>query len=147
MKIAFGSDHAGFKYKKLLIEFLRNQHSQQILDFGCFSEESVDYPDYALPVSECVASGVADIGILVCGTGIGMAILANKVMGIRAANCCSADAAKLSKEHNNANILTIGARLVSIEEAKEIAEAFLYGEFLGNRHMIRVEKIHELTGW
>lgn len=146
MKIAFASDHAGFEYKKILSEWLKkNEH--QILDFGAFSQESVDYPDYAFPASEAVASGVADFGILICGTGIGMSLTANKVTGIRAATCCSIDTARLSREHNNANILTFGARFTDIELAKEMIEVFLTTDFEGGRHMIRVEKIHSLTNY
>jgi ribose 5-phosphate isomerase B len=146
MKIAFASDHAGFEYKKILLEWLKEMDFQ-VLDFGAFSTESVDYPDYAFPAAEAVAAGIADYGVLICGTGIGVSITANKVTGIRAANCCSAEMARLSREHNNANILTMGARLIDIEQAKDILMSFLEGEFLGGRHMIRVEKIHYLTGW
>lgn len=146
MKIAFGADHAGFKYKKILTEWLK-QYEHQILDFGCYSEESVDYPDYAYPTAEAVAAGIADFGIVICGTGIGVSIVANKVAGIRAANCCSVETAKLSREHNNANVLAIGARILDIETAKQMILTFLDTEFLGGRHMIRVEKIHALTGW
>lgn len=145
MKIAFGSDHAGYNYKKELMEWVK-QHEHQVLDFGTYSEESVDYPDYAYPAAEAVAAGIADFGVLVCGTGIGVSITANKVTGIRAANCTSLDMVALSREHNNANVLTIGARITDIELAKEMVLAFIEGEFLGGRHMIRVEKIHFLTG-
>ena len=146
MKIALASDHAGFGLKKEITAWLKEQ-SYQILDFGAFSEESVDYPDYAFPASEAVAGGIADLGILVCGSGTGMSITANKVTGIRAANCLTPDMAKLAREHNNANILCLGSRLVTFEEAKGIILEFLENEFQGGRHMIRVEKIHALTGW
>lgn len=146
LKIAFASDHAGFELKKALMVWLREQ-GYQILDFGAFSCESVDYPDYALPASEAVASGVADYGILICGTGIGMSIVANKVYKIRAGLCLTPEMGKLAKEHNNANIITLGARLISEEQAKEIVTAFLESEFQKGRHTRRVEKIHLLTGW
>ena len=146
MKIAIGSDHAGFEYKKELMEWLRNE-DYQVLDFGTFSNESVDYPVYAFPTAEAVAANIADYGILICGTGIGMAITANKVPGIRAANCCSETMAHYARTHNNANVLTLGARIISIEEAKNIVKVFVEGEFEGGRHMIRIEKIHSLTGW
>lgn len=146
MKIAFACDHAGFEYKKILTVWLKEQ-GYQILDFGSFSDDSVDYPDYAFPASEAVAAGVGDLGILICGTGTGMSIIANKVTGIRAASCVTPDMAKFSKQHNNANILTIGSRVVDIETAKLIITEFLESEFEGGRHMIRVEKIHSLTGW
>ena len=145
MKIAFGADHAGFNLKKDLIEWVKEME-HQVLDFGTYSDESVDYPDYAFPAAEAVAAGIADYGIIVCGSGIGVSITANKVQGIRAANCFSAEMADTARQHNNANVLTLGARLVSLELAKEIVTAFLEGEFQGGRHMIRVEKIHFLTG-
>jgi ribose 5-phosphate isomerase B len=146
MKISFASDHAGFEYKKELIKWVReNEH--QVLDFGTFTDESVDYPDYAYPAAEAVAANIADFGVIICGSGIGMAITANKVTGIRAANCCTPEMARLAREHNNANVITFGARLVDLETAKEMIIEFIEGEFQGGRHMIRVEKIHSLTGW
>lgn len=145
MKIAFGADHAGFNLKKDLIDWVKEME-HQVLDFGTYSEESVDYPDYAFPAAEAVAAGIADYGIIICGSGVGVSITANKVQGIRAANCFSAEMADLSRQHNNANVLTLGSRLVSLELAKEIVTAFIEGEFQGGRHMIRVEKIHFLTG-
>lgn len=149
MKIAIASDHAGFQYKKELIQWLKNEKKDeyQILDFGAFSEESVDYPDYAFPAAECVAAGIAEYGVLICGTGTGMSIIANKVTGIRAANCFSPEMAELSRQHNNANVLCMGSRIIDINKAKKIIISFLEGEFEGGRHMIRVEKIHSLTGW
>lgn len=145
MKIAFGADHAGFNLKKDLIDWVKEME-HQVLDFGTYSEESVDYPDYAFPAAEAVAAGIADYGIIICGSGVGVSITANKVQGIRAANCFSAEMADTARQHNNANVLTLGARLVSLELAKEIVTAFIEGEFQGGRHMIRVEKIHFLTG-
>lgn len=146
MKIAFAADHAGFNHKNEVMEFIK-ELGHQTLDFGCFSEDPVDYPDYAFPAAEAVASGIADFGIIICGSGTGMAITSNKVTGIRAANCPTIELAKLARQHNNANVLTFGARIISLEEAKEISEEFIYEEFQGERHMIRVEKIHSLTGW
>lgn len=146
MKIAVASDHAGFALKKQLIEWLREE-DYQILDFGAFSEDSVDYPDYAFPAAEAVAGGIAHFGLLICGTGIGVSITANKVTGIRAANCFSEEMAELARAHNNANVVTLGARLIDLESAKKIVTAFFESEFEGGRHMIRVEKIHSLTGW
>ncbi len=145
MKIAFGADHAGFNLKRELIDWVK-ESDHQVLDFGTYSEESVDYPDYAFPAAEAVAAGIADYGIIICGSGVGVSITANKVQGIRAANCFSAEMADTARQHNNANVLTLGARLVSLELAKEIVTAFIEGEFQGGRHMIRVEKIHFLTG-
>ena len=146
MKIAIGSDHAGFEYKEVIREWLKEM-DYQVLDFGCFSTDPVDYPDYAFPASEAVAAGIADYGVLICGSGIGVSITANKVTGIRAANCCSPEMAELSRQHNNANVVTFGSRFIDIETAKNIVLAFIEGEFEGGRHMIRVEKIHFLTGW
>jgi ribose 5-phosphate isomerase B len=145
MKIAIASDHAGYNYKKELSVFLK-ELEQQVLDFGTFSEESVDYPDFAFPAAEAVAGNIADLGILICGTGIGMAITANKVVGIRAANCTSTEMAEMARRHNNANVLTLGARITDLELAKEIVKTFLFTEFEGGRHMIRIEKIHSITG-
>lgn len=145
LKIAIASDHAGFTAKSAISKWLKSQN-YQVLDFGAFSDERVDYPDYAYPAAESVASGVSDYGVLICGSGVGMAITANKVTGIRAANCCSVEMAKLSRSHNNANVITYGERLINPELAIEMVEAFLNTDFEGGRHMIRVEKIHSLTG-
>lgn len=145
MKIAIASDHAGFNYKKELSAFLK-ELGHQVLDFGTFSDESVDYPDYAFPAAEAVAGGIADFGILICGTGIGMSITANKIVGIRAANCTSEEMAEMARRHNNSNVLTLGARITDIDLAKRIVKTFLDTEFEGGRHMIRIEKIHSITG-
>ena len=145
MKIAMGSDHAGFDYKQKIMEWLKEQ-GHQVLDFGAFSEDSVDYPDFAFPAAEAVSAGVADYGVIICGSGVGVSIVANKVGGIRAANCCTPEMAATARQHNNANVLTFGARLIDLEMAKKITEEFIEGEFEGGRHMIRVEKIHFLTG-
>lgn len=145
MKIAIASDHAGFEMKKEISKWLKGLE-HQVLDFGTYSNESVDYPDFAFPAAEAVAGGIADLGILICGTGTGMAITANKVTGIRAANCTNVEMAVMARSHNNANVLALGARLVSIELAEEIVKEFLMTEFEGGRHMIRIEKIHSFTG-
>lgn len=146
MKIAFASDHAGFELKQILTKWLKTL-DHQILDFGAFSTESVDYPDYAYPASEAVAAGIADLGVLICGTGTGMSLTANKVIGIRAASCFNEDYARLAREHNNANVITFGARFVTEETAKKMILTFLETDFEGGRHMVRVEKIHSLTGY
>jgi len=145
MKIAIGSDHAGFEVKDIIKSFLV-ELGHEVKDFGCESSESCDYPDYAYPLAKEVASGNFDYGILICGSGIGMSIVANKVEGIRAANCCSVEMARLARQHNDANVLTFGARLIPIELAKEIVSAFLKESFEGGRHQRRVDKIHSLTG-
>lgn len=144
-RIALGADHAGYHAKQALAEHLC-QAGYQVHDLGTFSEDSIDYPDVAITVARCVASGEDDLGILLCGSGIGVSIVANKVVGIRAANCCSPEMARLARQHNNANILCMGARLLSINELVAIADAFVHASFEGGRHQRRVEKIHSLTG-
>ena len=142
MKIAIGADHAGFKLKESVKGFLKTLNVF-VTDFGTNSEESVDYPDYAIPVAEAVAKKEFDFGILICGTGIGMSITANKVKGIRAALCNELFTAHCSKEHNNANVLCMGGRIVGEELANEIVKTWLYSEFQGGRHQRRVKKIKE----
>ncbi|MGE5480415.1 MAG: ribose 5-phosphate isomerase B [Chloroflexota bacterium] len=146
MKIAIASDHAGFELKKQIADWLKTE-GHQILDFGAFSDERTDYPDFAYPASESVAANVAHLGILICGTGIGMSIAANKVAGIRAANCFIPETAELARQHNNANVLTLGARFIDFDAAKDIIHKFLTTDFEGGRHMVRIEKIHNLTGF
>ncbi|MBM2816304.1 MAG: ribose-5-phosphate isomerase [Ignavibacteria bacterium] len=145
MNIAIASDHAGFTLKNEISAYLK-EYEYQVLDFGCFNEVPVDYPDFAFPVCEAISSGEANYGILICGSGIGMSIVANKMKTIRAANCVNTEMASLSRLHNNANVLTLGARLLSYEQSKDIIDTFLKTDFEGNRHLIRVEKIHSLTG-
>lgn len=142
--VAAGADHAGFEYKQKIVELLRGM-GVEVIDLGPASADSVDYPDYAHSVAEAVASGRAEAGVLVCGSGIGMAITANKHAGVRAANVESVEAARLAREHNDANVLAIGARLTAWEKAREILLAFLAAEFQGGRHRKRVDKIHDLT--
>lgn len=143
VRLSVGSDHGGFEQKGQLIEWLASQ-DYQVVDKGCDSTESVDYPDFAAAVADDVAAGNADFGILVCGTGIGMAIAANKVKGIRAANVTSPDFARLSREHNNANVVTLSGRFVDLDTNKAIIEAFLTTEHAGERHARRVAKISQL---
>lgn len=143
MLISIGSDHAGFEQKELLRDYLI-QEGYEVSDQGPQNADRVDYPDFAQLVAEEVASGKAEFGVLVCGTGIGMAIAANKVAGIRAANVLSADFARLSREHNDANVVTVSGRFVSLEENKRILHAFLTTPFAGGRHSQRVEKIRAL---
>jgi len=144
--IAIGSDHAGFEYKERLKKLL-DEIGRPYQDFGTTSPDSVDYPDFAYSVSKVVASGKCTFGILICGTGIGMSIVANKHNGIRAAVCESTVAAKLSREHNDANILCLGARITTWETATEIVKTFLTTPFSGGeRHLKRIQKIHSLTG-
>lgn len=143
MKIALGSDHAGYQLKEQIKTFLE-QEQYQCHDFGTDSLESVDYPDYAKMVSQSVAKKEYDFGILVCYTGIGMSMTSNKVKGIRAALVVNTENAKLTREHNNANVLCLGAKDVNIESAKEIVKTFLETPFSGGRHERRVEKIVRL---
>jgi ribose 5-phosphate isomerase B len=145
MKLSIASDHAGFELKEKLSDWLEKQN-HKLLDFGTNSLASCDYPDFAYSASLAVAKGECDFGIIICGSGIGMSIVCNKVKGIRAANCCSEEMASLTRKHNNANVLNLGARLIDFELAIKITETFLNTPFDGGRHAIRVDKIHELTG-
>ena len=138
--IAIGCDHAGFSTKKKLIPYLKDiGHS--IKDFGTFSEDSVDYPDFAKPAAQSVANGEFELGIVLCGSGNGVNISANKVKGVRSALCWTPEIASLARQHNNANVCAIPARFVSVDMAKEIATAFLNAAFEGGRHENRVKKI------
>lgn len=143
MKIALGADHAGYSLKDAIREALR-QAGHEVTDFGTHSGESTDYPDYARPVAETVASGGADRGILVCYTGIGMSIAANKVRGIRAALGMNLEAVRLTRAHNDSNILTLAAKFVDPALARELVLAFLETEFEGGRHQRRVDKMMRL---
>jgi ribose 5-phosphate isomerase B len=140
MKIAIASDHAGFEMKEKIKPFLKSM-KHDVKDFGTNDMKPVDYPDFALKVASAVAKKQFERGILFCETGLGMSIAANKVNGIRAVLCYDTETAKLSREHNDANILTIGARVISIENVKEIIKVWLNTDFLGGRHLTRVEKI------
>ncbi len=143
MKIAVGSDHAGFHLKGKVVVWLR-QKGIEVEDVGTFSEARCDYPDYAKAVAERVSRAEAQRGILVCGSGIGMSITANKIPGVRAAECFDATSGKLSRAHNDANVLCLGERLVSEATAKEIVDVWLSTDFEGGRHAERVEKIREI---
>jgi ribose 5-phosphate isomerase B len=138
LKIAIGADHAGFDYKQALLEAVQ---AAELKDFGTYSDASADYPDFAHPVASAVESGDFDLGILVCGSANGVAITANKHQGIRAAICWTVELAELSRKHNNANVVCIPARFISIDEAKKIVAAFLSTDFEGGRHATRVGKI------
>ena len=141
-KIAIGADHAGFEEKEKLKSTL-TELGIEFEDMGTTSTESVDYPDFALKVGRAVASGEAEQGLLVCGSGTGMAIAANKVHGVRAAVAWSPDIARLAREHNNANVLSLPARFIDEAQAKEILKAWFDAKFQGGRHEKRVEKINE----
>lgn len=139
-KIAIGGDHAGFEYKGELIRKLESQ-GYEVKDFGPFSDASVDYPDYVHPLSSAIENGEYELGIVICGSGNGVAITANKHQGIRAALCWNEELAALSRQHNNANVLALPARSVSYDLAEKLAEIFLTTDFEGGRHQNRVNKI------
>lgn len=145
MRIYAGSDHAGLGLKKQLVQHLRNE-GHEVEDVGTHDHESTDYPDYAVRVAEAVAEGKAVYGLLVCGTGQGMAMAANKVNGIRAAVCHDTFSARSTRAHNDANVLCIGERVVGVGLAEDIVHAFLKTDFEGGRHARRVEKIMKLDG-
>jgi len=141
MRIVIGSDHAGFDQKQRLANYLAEK-GHDVTDVGTTNaEDSVDYPDFALIAGHAVASDDADLGVLVCGTGIGMAIAANKIAGVRAANVTDPELAKLAREHNDANVVTLSARFVPVQTNEGILDAFLGTEFGGGRHASRVAKI------
>ncbi|HVG42726.1 MAG TPA: ribose 5-phosphate isomerase B [Chitinophagaceae bacterium] len=138
--IAVGADHAGFDYKMIVLDLLQSK-GLPVKDFGTYSSDSVDYPDFAHPVSHAVESGEAAYGILICGSANGVAITANKHKDIRAAIAWNDEVAKLARQHNNANVLCLPARFISITVAEEIVTAFLNTNFEGGRHQKRVAKI------
>lgn len=142
-RIALGADHAGFQAKQNIKKYLEAA-GYTVSDAGTWSEESVDYPDFAIQVARRVQQGLDDLGILVCGTGIGMAMAANKIGGIRAAVAHDALTARMSREHNDANVLAMGARVLSEHQIIEVTQSFLNAEFAGGRHQRRVHKISEL---
>ncbi len=143
MKIAIGSDHGGYEMKEIIIDYLKDK-GHDICDFGTKVCESVDYPVYGKRVAEAVAAGQHDLGILICGTGVGISIAANKVAGIRAVVCSEPYSAKLSRQHNNANILALGARVIAPDLAKMIIDEFLAAEFEGGRHQKRIDMLSEI---
>ena len=139
-KICIASDHAGFNLKNYIKDFLINRDIS-VIDLGPINNNSVDYPDYAKKVSKRIRAGKSDLGILVCGSGTGMAISANKTKGIRAAVCYNLKSTRLSRQHNDANIITLGARLINKKLSLKLVEAFLMTKFEGGRHLKRVRKI------
>jgi ribose 5-phosphate isomerase B len=140
MKIALGTDHAGFEYKEAIKKHL-HALGHEVQDFGTFSNESVDYPLFIRPAAESVADGLCDLGIVLGGSGNGEAMAANKVKGVRCALCWSEETAKLAKQHNNANVLSIGQRQISEELAIKIVDTWLNSEFEGGRHTRRIEML------
>jgi ribose 5-phosphate isomerase B len=144
MKIAIGSDHAGFKYKERIKEFLTRQ-GHAVIDFGTDSEAPVDYPVFIRPVAEAVATGKAERGIVLGGSGNGEAITANRVRGIRCALCWNVESARLGRLHNNANLISLGERMITIEVALEIVRTWLGTPFEGGRHQHRIELIDSVA--
>ena len=145
LSVALGADHAGGELKEALKSWLM-EGGYQVLDFGTHSPDSVDYPDYAQQVGEAVAVGKVDRGVLVCGTGIGMAMAANKVPGVRAALCGDAFTSRMSREHNNANVLALAGRLTDADVGCAILKVWLESDFAGGRHARRVDKIKDMEG-
>ena len=143
MKIAIACDHGGFKLKQAVIQELRRL-GHEVEDFGTYNEESCDYPDYASKAAKAVASGECEKGVVICGTGIGVSITANKVKGIRCALCHDVYSAKKTRQHNDANMLAMGARVIGEGLALEIVDAFFTSEFEGGRHIRRIEKMMAL---
>jgi len=143
MKIAIGTDHAGFEFKQGLADYLRQQ-GYDVLDLGTFNTQSVDYPDYAKLVCDAVNDGRAVFGILVCGSGIGMSIAANKIHGIRAALCHDLYTARMGRAHNDANVIVLPGRMIALTIAEEMTLLFLKTPFDGGRHAARVDKIMKL---
>ncbi len=144
MRIVIGSDHAGFLRKKEILNYLTGK-GHRVVDVGCYSEESCDYPDYAKKVGRAVSLGKADRGILICGTGIGMAMTANKFKSVRAAVCWTPRVAALASEHNWANVLCFSARFLSLKVGEKIVDAWLKTPFAGGRHLRRLKKIEKGT--
>lgn len=143
MKIIIGADHGGFELKEIIIAHLNNKGIETD-DVGCFDTNSVDYPDIAVKACNKLLSGEGDFGILICGTGIGISMSANKIKGIRAALCTDEFCARATRAHNNSNVLCLGGRVVGPELAKSIVDAFLSGSFEGGRHQIRIDKMAEI---
>ncbi|MBM4150593.1 MAG: ribose 5-phosphate isomerase B [Ignavibacteria bacterium] len=145
MNIAIGSDHAGFERKQEILKHLLSL-GHEVQDLGTYSKDSMDYPDIAVEVALKVAQNQVERGILICGSGIGVSIVANKTEGVRAANCVNEEMAQLARQHNDANVLTLGERLVDKTTAINMVDIFLTTSFEGGRHEQRVSKIHDLTG-
>ena len=143
MKIAFGCDHGGFPAKKELFDYFESK-GYEVTDYGCFSESSVDYPDIAYSVCNDVKSGSSDFGVLICGTGIGMSIVANKFKGIRCAHVTDEFSAEMTRRHNNTNVIALGARITSVDNIIKFVDIFLNTPFDGGRHENRVNKISQI---
>lgn len=145
MKVVLANDHSATEMKWEIIKHLENK-GFEVINIGTDSPDSCDYPDFGYEAAKYVSDGKADCGVLICGTGLGISLAANKVNGIRCAVCSEAVTARLSKEHNNANMIAFGARIVGLETAKAILDAYFNAEFLGGRHQTRVDKIMAIEG-
>ena len=145
MRIALGSDHGGLELKNHLVSYLTG-NGYEVLDFGTYTNDSCDYPDYAYPAALAIKNNQADFGIVICTTGIGVSIVANKVKGVRCSLVTNVEDAILTKEHNNSNCLALGAKNVSLELAVDIVDAWLNAEFAGGRHLNRIKKISIVEG-
>ena len=143
MKIAIGNDHAAVEMKNAILDYLTDL-GHDVINYGTDTKKSCHYPVYGEKVARAVAAGEADCGVLICGTGVGISLAANKVKGIRCGVCSDTTTAHLIKEHNNANIIALGARIVGNEQAKDIVKSYLEAEFMGGRHQTRVDMIHEI---
>ena len=143
MRVALGSDHGGYELKEVILKYLEAQ-GLKVHDFGTYSADSVDYPIYGFAVGNAIIKGEADLGIVICGTGQGMAMAANKISGIRAAVCSETFSARMARAHNDANVLSLGARVIGAGLALDIVDIFLKTEFLGGRHALRLKLISDL---
>jgi len=143
MRVALGSDHGGYELKEMILKHLEAQ-GLKVQDFGTYSADSVDYPKYGFAVGTAIIKGEADLGIVICGTGQGISISANKISGIRAAVCSETFSARMARAHNNANVLALGARVIGAGLALDIVDIFLKTEFLGGRHALRVNLISDI---
>lgn len=143
MRVALGSDHGGYELKEVILKHLEAQ-GLKVHDFGTYSADSVDYPIYGFAVGNAIIKGEADLGIVICGTGQGMAMAANKICGIRAAVCSETFSARMARAHNDANVLSLGARVIGAGLALDIVDIFLKTEFLGGRHELRLKLISDL---
>ena len=143
MKVAIGNDHAATALKMEIMEYIK-ELGHEVINFGTDNNDSCNYPEFGEKVGVAVTTGVADLGILICGTGVGISIAANKVNGVRCGVCSDATTARLIREHNNANVLAFGARIVGSELAKDMVKAYLEAEFGGERHQRRINMLHEI---
>lgn len=143
--VYIGADHAGYEVKSHVIDYVSNM-GYSVIDKGTFTSDSVDYPDFGVAVGKAVADNPGSTGIIICGTGIGISIAANKVKGVRAALCTTPLHAEMARKHNNANVLSMGARMTGLKEMESIIDTWFANDFEGGRHQKRVDKIHSLTG-